>query len=156
MPRNLDSWDGYPAEKNKIKSHIISNQIRDVIFLTGDTHASWAIEVATDVANTYDPVTSRGAFAVEFGTPSVSAANSNEKNSNDNVKKSEITLLKDNPHIKYTNNRDHGYLLLSLTPQTATSEWYYVESLRTPGSKVSLGETLTVQRGSTLIRKKED
>lgn len=156
MPRNLDSWDGYPAEKNKIKNHIISNQIRDVIFLTGDTHASWAIEVATDVANTYDPVTSRGAFAVEFGTPSVSAANSNEKNSNDDVKKSEITLLKDNPHIKYTNNRDHGYLLLSLTPQTATSEWYYVESLRTPGSKVLLGETLTVQRGSTLIRKKED
>lgn len=156
MPRNLDSWDGYPAEKKQIKEHIVNNRIRDVVFLTGDTHASWAIEVATDVANTYDPITSRGAFAIEFGTPSISAANSNERTATEEVKKSELTLLNTNPHIKYTNNRDHGYILLTLTPQSATSEWYYVETLRQEGSTEFKGETLTVQRGTTSIRKPQD
>lgn len=156
MPRNLDSWDGYPAEKNRIKEHIVNNRIRDVVFLTGDTHASWAIEVATDVANTYDPITSRGAFAVEFGTPSISAANSNERTPTDEVKKSEATLIDTNPHIKYTNNRDHGYMLLTLTPQFAKSEWYYVETLRKQGSAEFKAETLTVQKGTSSIRKTED
>ncbi len=155
MPRNLDSWDGYPAEKNRIKSHIINNRIRDVIFLTGDTHASWAMEVATDVPNTYDPETSRGAFAVELGTPSISAANGNERKSTDEVKKSEEALMRANPHVKYTNNRDHGYLLLTLTTTTAKSEWFYVESLRKEGSGESKGATFVAQRGSPTIKRAE-
>lgn len=156
MPRNLDSWDGYPAEKNRIKDYIINNRIHDIIFLTGDTHASWAMEVATDVANTYDPGTSRGSFAVEFGTPSISAANSNERNSTEDVKKSEVILINDNPHIKYTNNRDHGYILLTLTPTTATSEWYYVETLRKEGGAEIKGPTYSVQKGSTAIKREEE
>ncbi|MEQ8425247.1 MAG: alkaline phosphatase D family protein [Cyclobacteriaceae bacterium] len=156
MPRNLDSWDGYPAEKEKIKNHLINNRIRDVIFLTGDTHASWAMEVATDVSNSYDPVTSRGAFAIEFGTPSISAANSNERNSTEDVKNSEVTLLAANPHIKYTNNRDHGYLILTLTPTSAKSDWYYVETLRQQGSTEFKGESFAVEKGTAALKKLEE
>lgn len=156
MPRNLDSWDGYPAEKKQIKNFIINNRIRDVVFLTGDTHASWAIEVATDIADTYDPLTSKGAFAVEFGTPSISAANSNERNSDEKVKASEVTLMNVNPHIKYTNNRDHGYMLLTLTSTTARCDWYYVETLRKEGSAETLAKSMMVKRGSPSIIKAED
>ena len=156
MPRNLDSWDGYPAEKKQIKDFIINNRIRDVVFVTGDTHASWAIEVATDVANTYDPSTSRGAFAIEFGTPSISAANSNERNPTEKVKQSEVVLMNSNPHLKYTNNRDHGYLILTLSSSQATSEWFYVETLRKEGGVEFLGESMTVKKGTTSIRKTEN
>jgi alkaline phosphatase D len=156
MPRNLDSWDGYPAEKKQIKDFVVDNRIRDVVFITGDTHASWAIEVATDVTNTYDPVTSKGAFAVEFGTPSISAANSNERNSDEKVKQSEIILMNTNPHIKYTNNRDHGYILLTLTPTTARSDWYYVETLRKEGSAETKAKSMMVKKGTVSIIEAED
>ncbi len=156
MPRNLDAWDGYPAEKNQIKNFIVDSRIRDVVFLTGDTHASWAIEVATDVATTYDPATSRGAFAVEFGTPSISAANSNERNPDEKVRQSEIILMEANPHMKYTNNRDHGYLLLTLTPTAAICEWYYVETLRKEGSTETKAKSLMVRRGTHSIIDVED
>ena len=139
-------------EKARLKEHIVGNHIRDIIFLTGDTHASWAIEVATAVAETYDPVTSRGAFAVEFGTPSISASNSNERNPTEEVKKSEEVLMRSNPHIKYTNNRDHGYLLLTLTKAVAKAEWYYVETLRARDKGEFKGKELSVQRGTTAIR----
>lgn len=151
-PRNLDSWDGYPSEKSKLKNFIVGNNLHDIIFLTGDTHASWAIEVATDVAKTYNPKTSAGAFAVEFGTTSVSSANDDEYNPVEDVKKMEAALLQSNPHIKYVNDRDHGYLVLTLYVDHAKSEWFYCETLRSPDSKEFLGKTFTVKRGHVKLQ----
>jgi alkaline phosphatase D len=146
MPRNLDSWDGYQAEKKKIKEHILQNKINNVVFLTGDTHASWAIEVATDISKNYNP------FAVEFGTTSVSSANDDEYQSTDSVKLMEQALLKMNPHIKYLNDRDHGYLLLTLYAERAKAEWYYVETLREPSKVERLAKTIEVSKGSVKLK----
>ena len=152
MPRNLDSWDGYPAEKLKVRNFITERKMKDVIFLTGDTHASWAIEVATEVKKTYDPKTSAGAFAVELGTTSVSSANDDEYRSADTVRMMEKALLAKNPHIKYLNDRDHGYLLLTLYPTSAKAEWYYMETLRQPNSAERLGAKYSFSKGSVKLQ----
>ncbi|HEU5290722.1 MAG TPA: alkaline phosphatase D family protein [Cyclobacteriaceae bacterium] len=146
MPRNLDSWDGYQAEKKKIKEFILDNKISDVVFLTGDTHASWAFEVATDISARYKP------FAVEFGTTSISSANDDEYHSVDTVMRMEGAMMKSNPHIKYLNDRDHGYLLLTLYPQKAKAEWFYVKTLREPDSRVKLGKKMEVAQGSYSLK----
>jgi len=152
MPRNLDSWDGYPAERQSIKDFIINQKINDVIFLTGDTHASWAIEAATDFAKTYNPKTSKGAFAIELGTTSISSANDNEYHSTDTVKMMEQSLRKLNPHVKYLNARDHGYLLLTLTAKKSKAEWFYVETLRKQGSPEFLGQKLEFEKGKNQLK----
>ncbi len=148
MPRNLDAWDGYLSEKGVIKKFILDNTLKDIVFVTGDTHAAWGIEVATDVSKTYNQKTSSGAFALEFGATSVSSANDNEYRSTDSVKMMEQVLLSKNPHIKYLNDRDHGYLLLTLTPKAAKAQYYFVETLRQPDDKERLEKTLVAQRGS--------
>ncbi len=145
MPRNFDSWDGYPAEKRKLKNFIIENKIRDLIFITGDAHSSWAIEVATDVKKTYSP------FAIELVTTSVSSANGNEYFPDDTVKVKEAAMLRSNPHLKYLNNRDHGYLLLTITPQKTKAEWWFVETVRLPDAKEFLGKIIEVKKGSVKI-----
>lgn len=152
MPRNLDSWDGYPAEKKKLKDFILENKLKDLIFLTGDTHASWAIEVATEVKKTYNTKTSAGAFAIELGTTSISSANDNEYHDTDTVKMMEGALLSKNPHIKYLNARDHGYLLLTLYPDKAKGEWYYMETLRQPETAEYLGKKIEVSKGSVKLK----
>jgi alkaline phosphatase D len=152
MPRNLDSWDGYPAEKQKLKDFILTSKIKDIIFLTGDTHASWAIEVATEVKKTYNPKTSAGAFAIELGTTSVSSANDNEYHSTDTVKMMEDALMKVNPHIKYINARDHGYLLLTLFSDKARGDWFYMETLRQPETEEWVGKTMEVKRGTVRLK----
>lgn len=144
-PRNLDSWDGFPYEKGKLKDFIVSNNLKDVVFLTGDTHASWAIEAATDVKKSYKP------FAVEFGTTSVSSANDNEYKPDEEVKKMEEVLLLDNPHIKFVNDRDHGYLLLTLYNDRAKAEWYFCETLRSPDTKEFLAKKFMVKKGTTKL-----
>lgn len=149
---NMDSWDGYPAEKKRIADFIGQNKIQDIIFLTGDTHASWAFEVAVDPGKTYNAKNSKGAFAIELGTTSISSANSNEYTADDTVKILEANYLKGNPHLKYTNHRDHGYLLLTLTPARATAEWYYVETLLQPDEREHLGKKFEVQQGQSILK----
>lgn len=152
MPRNLDSWDGYPAERDALKNFIVNQRISNVVFLTGDTHTSWAIEAATDFEKTYDAKTSKGAFAVELGTTSISSANDNEYHSSDTVRMMEQSVQKMNPHVKYINARDHGYLLLTLTEKKGKAEWFFVETLRTLGSREFLGKKFEFEKGKNQLK----
>jgi alkaline phosphatase D len=140
-PKNLDSWDGYPQEKKEIAGLITSNNLKNIIFLTGDTHSSWAFEVKTSQLKNNNK-----AFAIELGTTSVSSSNWNEYTSDDTVKMGEQLYLRDNPHLKYVNQRDHGYLLLTLHADQAKAEWFYVETLRNINNKEMLGKVLTVTK----------
>lgn len=150
--RNLDSWDGYPAEKRRLARFIEQNNIKDIIFLAGDTHASWALEVAIDPAKSYNKKTSQGAFAVEFGVTSISSSNSNEYAPDDSVKMAEADLLKANPHLKFTNDRDHGHFLLTLYPQQAKAEWYCIETLLQPDDREHLDKKLKVDKGYSSLK----
>lgn len=150
---NLDSWDGYPAEQKKIAEFIKGNEIQNIIFVTGDTHSSWAFEVTVHPFSDYDPISGQGAFAVEFGTTSVNSGNANERHATDSVKLHEqkITNTPVNPHLKYSNLRDHGYLLLSLYPDKAKADFYFVETVREPSDEQHLGKTVTVKSGSNRL-----
>jgi alkaline phosphatase D len=145
MPRNLDSWDGYPAEKKAIEDFVIKNKIKDVIFTTGDTHGSWAIEVPETIKKNY------AAIAVEFGTTSISSANGDEYKNADTVKMTEASVMKNNPHIKYINDRDHGYMLVTLTPSKAKVDWFYTKTIRQPRTEEFLGKSFTVEKGSVKL-----
>ena len=128
---------------------IEANKIKDLIFVTGDTHASWAIEVPTKI---YNPKTSQGALAIELGTTSISSGNDDDRKPSDVVKQIEIDMIKLNPHIKYFNDRDHGYLLLTLYPDKAKGEWYYMETLRQPQTKEYLAKKVEVAKGSMKLK----
>ena len=144
---NPDAWDGYPQERDKIVNHLTGNNINNVIFLTGDTHSSWAYEVTTDPFTGYDSATAAGAVAVEFGVTSVSSTNLNERMPNDTVRLLEKNvLLAANPHLKYVNRRDHGYLLLTLKPENAKAEWFYTNTLKSRDSREHLDKTAVVNK----------
>lgn len=150
-PRNMDSWDGYPAEKEKIAQIIRGNNLQNIIFLTGDTHASWAFEVVADPRNQnaedrYQPL------AVEFGTTSISSTNSNESMPDDSVIMREQDYTKANPHLKFVNQRDHGYLILTLTQEEARSDWYFVGTILKPDDAETLAKTLRVNRNSHVLK----
>jgi len=149
---NLDSWDGYPMEQRELAEYI--RDIDDVVFITGDTHSSWAFEVSVDPFESYDQETGEGAIAVEFGTTSVNSGNSNERMPTDSVLVHEERIVNSeiNPHLKYANMRDHGYLLLSLTPAEATASWYYVPTLKERVPEAEVGRRLYVNTGEVRLR----
>lgn len=147
---NLDSWEGYSYERNRLGVFIQQNNIRNVIFTTGDTHAAWAFDVILD-KKYYTPSTHAGAFAVEVGTPSISSGNMNESKPDSAVMVLENFFVNQNPHLKFLNERDHGYLVLSLYPDHAVSNWYFVETLREIKLAERRGPSLRVDVGSSFL-----
>ncbi|HEY0741472.1 MAG TPA: alkaline phosphatase D family protein [Chryseosolibacter sp.] len=147
---NLDSWGGYPLERNKISDFLQSNAIKDVVFLTGDTHASWACEVVNDV-RTSSNKNIQNPFAVELGTTSISSGNANEYAADSEVMQREKKLLTTNPHFKYANQRDHGYLLLTVTKDKSTAEWYVVDTLLKIDSAEHLDKSFNIHRGKSKL-----
>jgi alkaline phosphatase D len=147
---NLDSWGGYPLERNKISEFIQSNAVKDVIFLAGDTHASWALEVINDPRTSTKK--SSAPFAIELGTTSVSSGNANEYASDAEVIEREKKFMAMNRHLKYTNQRDHGYLILTLKANHALAKWYFVDELLKINSAEHLGKTFAITRGTPSLR----
>ncbi|MBV6646895.1 MAG: alkaline phosphatase D family protein, partial [Cyclobacteriaceae bacterium] len=125
----------------------------NIVFVTGDTHSSWALEVTNQPFDAYDPRTAEGAYAVEFGTTSINSANSNERFTDDEVLEHEQKIVNSpvNPHLKYANLRDHGYLLLTLTKEEAIADWYYVETVKERSEKEYLGKRAKVKSGEVKL-----
>ena len=155
---NLDSWDGYPNERAEIKEHLLDNKIENVVFVTGDTHSSWAFEVTDDPFSGYNSETADGAFAVEFGTTSINSGNSNEHFSDEEVLLHEQKIVNSpiNPHLKYANLRDHGFLLLNVTKEKTVAQWIYTESLHERTANYLSSDFITVQSGQTKLNLVEE
>jgi alkaline phosphatase D len=143
-PKNMDAWDGYAIERDKIIDHISENNIENVVIVTGDTHSSWAFEVPKSVQ---DYKQTRDAVAIEFGTPSISSANWNERNPDQEVIAAEHIGMDHNPHLKFVNGRDHGYMVLSLTPNKAQADWYYVDNVQDQNSEERHAKSISVEKG---------
>lgn len=152
---NLDSWDGYPAERNLISEAM--KKMDNVVFITGDTHSSWAFEVTNDPFEGYDAETGEGAFAVEFGTTSISSGNSNEYSPDSVVRLHEKKIINTpiNPHLKFGNMRDHGYLILAVTLERTTSTFKFMETLQEPGN-YSFKEVKTYAVNSGEVKLREE
>lgn len=148
---NLDSWDGYPREQKELAG--LFRQTEDVVIITGDTHSAWAFESVIDTAN-YNAATGEGAFAVEFGTTSINSGNSNERAPTDSVLAHEKKIVNTpvNPHLKYANMRDHGYLLLTLTPEQARADYKFVPTLKERTNEVATQQSMIVQSGEVKLQ----
>jgi alkaline phosphatase D len=150
---NLDSWDGYPYERSELAELILRDSLKNIIFITGDTHSSWAFEVTHNPFNNYNQATGEGAYAVEFGVTSVNSGNANERYPTDSVEAHEKTIVNTalNPHLKYANLRDHGYLVLSFTDSLALAKWHFVKHMDVRSSEEKEGQSVSVKAGNNNI-----
>lgn len=119
---NADQWDGYPAERTKILTHIQDNNIDNVVVLTGDIHTSWANDIPVDLAN-YTANTGAGSVAVEYVCTSVTSGSFITFT----VPVSIIQAF--NPNIKYAELSKRGYLLLDVTDQKVQGDWIYMSTI---------------------------
>jgi alkaline phosphatase D len=122
----LDSWVGYPYEREKIKNHFVGRQNKNLVILTGDTHRSWAFDLADEPFNgSYQPNTGNGTFGVEFCTPSLASPNMDESNSMAAVNTEEAATLASNSHLRFIDLDRHGYFILDVTPLKVQADYFY-------------------------------
>jgi alkaline phosphatase D len=165
---NPDQWDGYPVAQQRLFDMLRP----DTVVLTGDVHASMAYEVALDTNNpaAYEPVTGTGARAVEFVTPSVSSAG-DPKNPDipgpsaddfeefgEDVRDRLLmeggeALRIPNPHLKYSNARYNGFMLLHANAERVEATYRLLPYVTMPVRPAAFTDrTFTVARGHARLR----
>jgi alkaline phosphatase D len=115
---NFDQWDGYPAERLKIYNHVLDNDIKNMVVLTGDIHTAWANDLPT---SSYNSSTRAGSAGVEFVTTSVTSPGFPFA-----VNASTVQSLIQ--HVRYVNLNEHGYYILDVKKDRTQANFYFIES----------------------------
>ena len=124
FPVNLDQWDGYAAERQRVYDSILTRNISNVVVLTGDIHTAWANDLPGD---NYNATTGANSVGVEFVTTSVTSSNSA-------VNFGQQVIQFANPHMKYINLSEHGFLLLDVNKSRTQGDFYFVNDIAVQGS----------------------
>lgn len=136
---NMDAWDGYEGDRTRILNVIEQDSVRNLIVVTGDIHTAWAIEITRNPTdpNVYNRRTGKGVIGAEFVTPSITSPNLDEMSSKLAAKLAVpyLKARKRNPHLRYANMMDHGYMVLHLTRQEAKATWVFMRSIVKPSLK---------------------
>lgn len=124
-PVNHDAWDGYQFDRTQLFEHIASAGIDNTLFLTGDIHTSWAVELKLDPD---DPT--QAPIAAEFVGPSITSANLDEivgSPPRTTSVAAEVALKANNLHVRYVELDSHGYAVITVTPEAIRGDWYFVD-----------------------------
>ncbi len=156
---NSDQWDGYQPARDRIYSVLKGAPaqgqapVDNVVILTGDIHSSWAADLTQDPNNTnlatggYNGATGEGSRAVEFvGTSITSPGLSDPSGSTAGF------LRSVNPHFKYIDLNQRGYMLLDVTRERTVCEWWYVDTVVAPSNVQTFGTAFEVQHGSNRLQ----
>lgn len=136
---NADQWDGYQADRTRVVDHVLNNNIENVVFLTGDIHSSWASDIP---GPNYNASTGVGSAFVEYVATSITSSGSPIA--------LDPTLF--NPHIKYSELTQRGYLILDLDSNRAQSDWVYVSSITNAAFTESEAASWYVNEGERFLR----
>jgi alkaline phosphatase D len=153
---NPDQWDGYQPARDRVYAVLEGDAMRppvgDVVILTGDVHSSWAADLTRDpnnpnpAAGGYDAATGSGSRAVEFVGTSISSPGLSDPNGS-----TAAFLRSVNPHFKYIDFNQRGYMLLDVTRERAVCEWWFVDTVAAPSNVQTLGAAFEVRHGTNRL-----
>ncbi|WP_036256734.1 alkaline phosphatase D family protein [Spongiibacter marinus] len=146
---NMDQWDGYPTEREEILDFIEEQGIQNTVILTGDIHTSWANEVYKSSAILTSGVLDEP-LAVEFVTSSITSPGFPDGA----AELVSAVLPVANPHMKYTDLKNKGFILMDVTRERTQAEYYYAADIsRADQSGVEMDKvkTLSVNAGSSRL-----
>lgn len=152
---NPDQWDGYQAERRAILDHLIRFSIDNTVVLTGDIHSSWVMDLPRDPDNflDYNPLTGAGSLGVEFVATSVTSSGFEVVPGLTQLPQLLMAIRAGNPHMQYIEGTRRGYLVMDITAEDATGEYWYVSTVAEPGGMQELAASYSVDAGANHVRR---
>lgn len=140
LPNNLDNWGGYPAARARLLKSAQSVDA-NLIAVTGDSHNAWGFDLPQDGKPA----------GVEFGGHSVTSPGYDQIVPVADRPGVAKALVESSPELRWMDAGNRGYMHLSLTPQAATNEWVFMDTVkqRTPAPKP--GQRMKVRPGRKVL-----
>jgi alkaline phosphatase D len=136
-----DAWDGYAAERDALRDHLVAARTPNPVILTGDVHAHHVCDVPAD---SRDPASRP--VATELVTTSISSGGDGAPHGD-----GDAALLADNPHIHLVDRR-RGYVRNTVTPRGWRADFRVVDTVSTRGAPASTAATVVVPDGGGALR----
>ena len=142
LPLYLDTWDGYPAARQRFYNLCRDAGARDLIVLTGDSHAFWANEL-------YDG--SNQPMGVELGTTGITSPGDFENYGPEGAATFDKLVSEHNREVVWTDCTQRGFVKLILTPESARAEYIVVNNVHSEQYRSSVLRKMSiVKRGNSL------
>jgi alkaline phosphatase D len=126
-----DAWDGYPATRDRVLAAIEESRLSNPVFFGGDIHSFWTTELRRRPDG---PI-----VASEFVGTSVTS---------DGPPHGQISaLLPFNPHVKFFDARNHGYVSVDLNAERMQARYQIVSDRTDPKATVSTLKSFVVESG---------
>lgn len=129
IPYNLDAWDGYPAEREKVYA-AVKKMNKNLVVLAGDTHNAWYNKLSSAEGDI---------IGVEFATPSVSSPGMEQYLKLDDklarkMAKALAVLIDD---LQYCNLHQRGFLNLTISHTQIASKWVFIDEVLSQNYQVA-------------------
>ena len=142
LPLYLDTWDGYPAARQRFYNLCRDAGASDLIVLTGDSHAFWANEL-------YDG--SNQPMGVELGTTGITSPGDFENYGPEGAAAFDRLVSEHNREVVWTDCTQRGFVKLILTPESARAEYIVVNNVHSEQYRSSVLRKMDiVKRGNSL------
>jgi len=137
---NVDAWDGYPAERDRLLATLASSGAGNPIVLTGDAHVGSASDLVADFD---DPGAAR--VGVELVSTSIS---SDGDGYHDPAR--DAALVAENTHLKFVNER-RGYIMCRATPQELKADFRTLDYISRKGAHARTAASFTIPAGERVL-----
>lgn len=104
------------------------------MFIGGDIHSFWATDLKADFANP-----SSTTIATEFVGTSITSDGPPYQRF--------VEMLSENPHVRYFDSRQRGYVAVDLTPERMETRFQAISDRRDPKATVSTPKRFILENG---------
>jgi alkaline phosphatase D len=140
LPFNFDMWDGYPAARTRLlRSALDANA--NLVVLSGDSHNAWAFDLDLDGAPA----------GVEFAGQSVTSPGYESYMTWVSPADLVRVTVGANPQLKWADFSRRGYLTVELTPERATGEWLFLDTIRDRSTTIAGRHAMSAAHGTNRL-----
>lgn len=134
LGRWTDGWDGYMANRSRMLASIQRHRVNNPVFWGGDIHSFWATDLHVDGSDLDSPI-----VATEFVGSSVT--------SDGPPYDAFSQLLPLNPHVKFFDSRQRGYVSVQLEARQMLTKFRAISDPRDPQAGVSTLKSFVTEPG---------
>jgi alkaline phosphatase D len=131
---NMDGW--YEVPRTRLLEFLSERSIRNAVFVAGDYHSNWVVDLKTDFRNMSSPV-----IATEFIGTSISSGGDGSEASVGTTYN-----VPENSQVKHYSNL-RGYVRCAITPKQWQADLRVVPYITRPGAPISTSASFVVEDG---------
>ena len=143
VPDDLDSWDGYPAARERFYQLAKDAGAGDLLVISGDSHSYWANAL-------YDA--EGQSMGVELGTTGITSPRSLLTFGIPGLTRFDELIARKNKEVVWADGRYRGFIRLDITHEGAHADYVTVTNVETRDYDVQIVHSLDIESSGGSLR----